>query len=126
MANNIMENKEDQGKLASGINILAGIWLVLSPFILNYANLSTALWNDVIIGAAVLIFAAIREWGSEEETGWSSWTNVVLGIWLILSPFILGFGYHSGALWNNVILGIVVSAFAGWSGSTRYVPRHQM
>jgi len=31
-----------------------------------------------------------------------SWVNILLGIWVILSPFVLGFGQHSMARWSNV------------------------
>ena len=40
----------------------------------------------------------------------SGWVNIVLGIWVIISPFVL---LLSGAvMWNNVILGIIIAAFA--------------
>lgn len=42
---------------------------------------------------------------------WARWANVILGIWLILSPFILGF-VTDQATWNNIIVGFLVLAFA--------------
>lgn len=40
----------------------------------------------------------------------SGWMNFVLGIWVIISPFVL---FLSGAaMWNNVILGIIIAALA--------------
>ncbi len=108
---------DNQVKIASGLNIVAGIWLILAPFILGYSYLSGALWNDIIIGAVVLIMAAVREWGNSEDTTWASWINLVLGIWLIIAPFIIGYSYASAALWNDIIIGIVVAVLAGWSGS---------
>lgn len=35
--------------------------------------------------------------------------NVVLGLWLIASPFALGLAHTTGAIWNNVCVGIVVT-----------------
>ena len=113
----------NQVKVASGLNILAGIWLILSPFILGYSYITGALWNDIIIGAAVLILAAVREWGKTEETTWASWVNLVLGIWLIIAPFVIGYSAESTPLWNDVLLGILVAALAGWSGSAAPVVR---
>lgn len=41
---------------ASWINFLAGIWLILSPFVLG--NFSTqAFWNNIIVGAIVLVLS---------------------------------------------------------------------
>jgi len=42
---------------------------------------------------------------------WARWANVILGIWLILSPFILGF-VTDQATWNNIIVGFLVLVFA--------------
>lgn len=47
---------------------------------------------------------------------WQSWVGVVLGIWLIISPFLLKFA-ESGAKWNSVIVGILVAAAAIWANS---------
>ncbi len=39
--------------------------------------------------------------------GWS-WVNLILGIWTFFSPFILSFSSVRSALWNDVILGIII------------------
>lgn len=48
-----------------------------------------------------------------------SWWSVVLGIWLIISPFVLGFANAPTLLWNNIILGALVCIVAVSSRSTR-------
>lgn len=45
---------------------------------------------------------------------WQLWTLVVLGIWLIVSPFILGYSNVANALWNNIVIGIAVAVIAYW------------
>ena len=90
----------------SWVNILLGIWIIASPFVLGFHSPNT-MWNNIIVGAAVGILALIR-WGMH-QTGWS-WLNLVLGIWLVISPFV--FFLSGAAMWNNVILGIIVAAFA--------------
>ena len=50
------------------------------------------------------------------------WFNVVLGIWLILSPFILGFATRE-ATWNNIIVGFLVLMLA--LSSRREVTPHR-
>jgi len=32
-----------------------------------------------------------------------SWINILLGIWVLISPFVLGFAQAPRAMWNNVI-----------------------
>jgi hypothetical protein len=61
----------------------------------------------MVIGILVGALAIIR-WAMGRP-GWS-WINLFLGIWLVISPFVLVLG--TAAMWNNVILGIIVAAFA--------------
>lgn len=45
---------------------------------------------------------------------WQDWVNIVLGAWMFLSPWILGFaGTQSAAAWTAWILGAAVLVFAG-------------
>ncbi len=41
----------------------------------------------------------------------NSWVNILLGIWVIISPFVLAL-HSSRAVWNNVITGAVVGILA--------------
>jgi hypothetical protein len=91
---------------SSWMNILLGVWVIISPFVLGM-NVPKAIWNNVVAGAVVGILAIIR-W-IMRQSGWS-WVNLLLGIWLVISPFLL---FLSGAaMWNNVILGIIIAALA--------------
>lgn len=91
---------------SSLVNVLLGVWIIISPFALGL-HAPKAVWSNVVTGALVGILAIIR-WGYGQP-GWS-WLNLFLGIWLVISPFVL---VLSGlAMWNDVILGIIVAAFA--------------
>jgi hypothetical protein len=90
----------------SWVNILLGIWVVISPFVLTIHS-PKAVWSNVVTGAVVAILAVLRS--SMHRAGWS-WLNLILGIWLVLSPFVLLAG--GVAMWNNVVLGIIISASA--------------
>jgi len=46
-------------------------------------------------------------------TRWQDWANLVLGVWLILSPWLLGFSGIPSAMWNAVIVGVVVGLIPG-------------
>lgn len=47
----------------------------------------------------------------------ASGINVALGIWLIISPFVLGYTHNDTAKWNDIASGIAVAlvALRGWS-----------
>jgi hypothetical protein len=103
-----------QVQTASGLDVLAGIWLIISPFIIGYGALSGATTNDVILGIVIGILAAIRFFGAY-EAAFISWINVILGIWVLISPWVLGYSTNNGALANNIVMGIIVIILAAWS-----------
>jgi hypothetical protein len=43
---------------------------------------------------------------------WNAWVNLVVGILLIISPFVLGFSSNTTATWTTVIGGIIVAVVA--------------
>lgn len=43
-----------------------------------------------------------------------SWTNVVLGLWLIAAPFLLGYSGLTRAAYEDVLLGIGIASLALW------------
>ena len=96
----------ERSAVSSLVNVLSGFWIIISPFVLGL-HAPKAIWNDVVVGALVGTLAIVR-WAMEQAG--RSWVNLLLGIWLVVSPFVLVLG--TGAMWNNVILGIIVAAFA--------------
>ncbi|HEU0210019.1 MAG TPA: SPW repeat protein [Candidatus Udaeobacter sp.] len=100
-------------KGAGWVSIVLGIWVIISPFLLSFNEISAAMWNNVATGTVVSVIGIIRA-SPPQRREWS-WTNVVLGIWLIISPFGLGF-FDQVALWNNVLVGITI-VLVGWANA---------
>jgi len=95
---------------------IIGLWELVSPFALGYSALTVAMWNAVIVGAVLIVLAvgaALYKEASADRT--LDWINVVLGVWLAISPFALGYTAMVMAMWNNIIVGLVVLALAGWA-----------
>jgi hypothetical protein len=58
---------------------------------------------------------------SYSAAGTPAVVNFILGIWILISPFVLGYSGNISAMWNNVIVGIVIvmiSAFRIWARSS--------
>lgn len=113
------------------LTALLGAWLVLSPFLLteSMAEVSDAmLWNNVIIGASIFLLAAYNYYRMSQ--GYSvnvarSSIVALLGLWMLLSPFIFD-AANQALFWSNVITGLLVSlmaAYNAYAGRETAAPR---
>jgi len=89
--------------------IVLGTWLVFSPFAgIGAANDAAAI-NSYLIGAAVLVFAFTA---LISPAIWQEYTNLLLGFWLIIAPFTLGFTTQLGPMWNQIFVGLLIGGAA--------------
>jgi len=113
-------NSKNSMTWTSWVNAVAGLWLIISPFIIGYAT-AQALWNDIIVGLAVGVVSLVRALSKNmSSTRWIVWLNSILGIWLIIAPFVLVFGMAIEG-WNSVIMGIIVAILGLLGVSTKTV-----
>lgn len=40
---------------------------------------------------------------------WARWLCALLGIWVLLSPWLLQYSDNGGATWSSVIVGVVIA-----------------
>lgn len=107
-----------EARSLAGINFILGIWLIISPWVLNYFT-GEARWDQFATGIAIAVLALIRY--AMPRASWASWLAGLAGIWMIIAPFILNYT-KTAAFWNEIIVGIVVAvlAFANVQSYTRY------
>jgi len=92
---------------------VAGLWLVSAPFLLGYGDVAAAMWNAIIVGTSFMIFglwAALT--GSDSTDRGLNFINAGLGGWLAIAPFVLSYAGTAPALWNDLIIGILVLVVA--------------
>lgn len=100
-------------KWLSGINSVLGAWLVVSPFVLTTTagGLTASNWNNIIIGIAIFLIAGYNYYRQsqmlEASTGSSSLV-ALLGLWMIIAPFVV-FATVGSMFWSNVITGALVT-----------------
>ncbi|HZR46740.1 MAG TPA: SPW repeat protein [Candidatus Manganitrophaceae bacterium] len=41
------------------------------------------------------------------------WVNILLGLWLIVSPFIIGYAGDAAAFWNSEVVGFMMVIITG-------------
>lgn len=91
------------------VNIVAGLGLLLSPWYLGFSSEVYAAWNAWIVGAAVAVIAAAALFAFHEA---EEWVNLVVGLWAVVAPWVLGFSAVTAAMWVHMIAGIVVAVVA--------------
>lgn len=87
---------------------LIGFWLILSPWALYFDRQPTAMGNAVIVGILIVLSEGVT---LVRFRPWEEWVNVALGVWLAISPAVLGIS-NPTAIVNFVVVGIVVAALA--------------
>jgi hypothetical protein len=102
------------GGWASGQNVVFGIWLPFAPFILGHGTDTRLLWHDIGIGLAIILFSMLRT-STAIRHPWPAWVNLVLGGWLVIAPWALGYVHVTGAFWNDTVVGISVILTAALS-----------
>jgi len=97
-----------------GVTLLAGIVAVAALFVIDFTPpegmaLQTVTWNFVIVGLAVIAIAAVALFAYQ---AWEEWIAAALGLWLIASPWALGFNTVPVLMWLAVICGAIIAAMA--------------
>lgn len=111
-------------------NMALGLWTFVSAAFLRHAmanvvfwhSMATAnppegvggasMWSLAIVGVVVTfvaLFAAIA------FRPWLEWLNMALGLWLLVSPWVLDFHASAALRWNAILTGIAVAALAAWA-----------
>ena len=91
------------------IDIAAGALLAASPWIFGFRSESAASWNAWISGVviAALAIAALVAFAE-----WEEWLNLVVGIWVAISPWLVNFSASNDATLVQVAVGAVVAIVA--------------
>ena len=100
-------------KLFDVANLILGAILFFSPWVFAYpAGLQSQNAQTSGIAIVMLSIAALAAFAV-----WEEWLNLVVGLWVIVSPWVLGF-QGATAMNVHVIIGVIVAALAAielWS-----------
>jgi hypothetical protein len=108
---------------AASLGILTGLWVALSPFFLvlqhggGNANVADLIAGLAVAGSGVVAVASRHGFGSLQ------FGSLVLGVWVIISSFILDakFTIATPMFWSNTLAGavLVILAAAGLAAVRR-------
>ena len=90
------------------IQFLLGLWLLASPYFLEFTIYSEPRMNVGLVAPMVILFALMRL-AVSPGWFWVSWVNVLFGIWLAISPFAFGLSHITDLMLNFVIVGLLLA-----------------
>jgi hypothetical protein len=96
-------------KGASWVNLVLGIWFLFAPWAMQFAGAAAA--NSIVFGFLVLVVAAASLSVEPQNHTWA-WMNLVLGAWVFISPWAVGFAFLPAAFWNSFVVGTAIVVFA--------------
>ncbi|HEY2664997.1 MAG TPA: SPW repeat protein, partial [Candidatus Binataceae bacterium] len=106
----------DMKRLRDLLITVLGLWLMMSPRILHFAaSHSDAVWNTWLLGAAIILVTAVSRYLVDTRSPWQDMATAALGLWLMISPWVLGFAAHMTERSNSIITGFLVTVLALWA-----------
>ena len=89
-----------------------GAWLMASPFALAFWREIGSRSLDFVCSGALVIALAV--YALRRRSLWSDWALFIVGLWMIGSPWLLGFAFSRPALGDSVAAGAGVALLAVW------------
>jgi len=86
------------------INLLLGVWLIVAA--IARGAMGVVMTNDVILGVLLIGFSWWMLAAFVPPVG-AAWFEMLCGIWLIVSPFVLGYSRVQMSMGNDVVVGII-------------------
>jgi hypothetical protein len=96
-------------------NAVLGAWLLISPWALGYSDDTGAMVNAGLVGLALMALALGAVLMPQT---WEEWSEAALALWLIVSPWALGFSGIDNAMFAAVGTGAVILALSLWALAT--------
>lgn len=95
------------------LNLILGVWVLISPWALGFASMTGAMWTGVVMGILLIIGSAWTLYQPDRRQ--VEWVNLVLGIVLFVAPWVVAYQGAAAAAWNSWILGAVVALIAAYT-----------
>jgi hypothetical protein len=105
-----MNTANDRTDTAFNItNVALGVILIAAPWLLGFTGEVWASRNAWFSGGVVVLLALLA---LVRTYDWEEWLNVIAGLWITASPWLLWFEDVAPARWTHVIIGLCIIVFA--------------
>lgn len=113
-------SRQTQRNLPDWLTLAAALWLFLTPFVGISDVTVYAAYNAFSAAMAIGLVALLNLFVPQP---YGEAFNLTFGLWLIASPWVLGFGdVYGPATWNATLVGALVVVLAVWALDARTWP----
>jgi|WetSurMetagenome_2_1015567.scaffolds.fasta_scaffold382971_1 hypothetical protein len=100
------------------VNLAMGMWMLVAPMFIVFsrihgtASIWTAMWTSWLFGGVIIFYS---ESANHFRQPWKETFHVIIGLCLMISPWILGYATEVAFTRNAVIIGLATTALAIWT-----------
>ena len=96
------------------VSLVLGVILFIAPWVFGTAARGTSSWDAWVVGVIGVVLALLALALISTSTIFE-WISLILGVWLFISPWVLGFAALGSAAWVAWIIGILFVIVNGWT-----------
>jgi hypothetical protein len=91
--------------------LLAGLYFAISPWVVHFSGTSPNLMvNNLILGITIALLGLGLTTAPRRMYS-LCWAMSAIGVWMIISPWVVARGADAGIIANNVVVGAVTCLF---------------
>lgn len=98
------------------LNLALAVILFVSPWIIGFTGETLATWTAWVTGLVIAVVSVSAMFVRSAK--WEDVASLVVGIWAMAAPWLLGFATVTTALWAHVVVGALLAVLAAgevWS-----------
>lgn len=115
----VMSRLQERETVPDVYNLFLAAVLFISPWLFKLTNSQGKI--DLWITSAIIVVLSLAAMIAYRD--WEEWLNVLMGAWLIVSPWLLGFP-HTRAMHLSIGFGVVIVLLALLDLFLHYEKRH--
>ncbi|GAA0903173.1 MULTISPECIES: SPW repeat protein [Streptomyces violaceusniger group] len=91
--------------------LLAGLYFAISPWVVHFSGTSPNLMvNNLILGITIALLGLGLTTAPRRMYS-LCWAMSAMGVWMIISPWVVARGADAGVIVNNVVVGAITCLF---------------
>jgi hypothetical protein len=99
------------------VAFVLGAWLYISPWVLGFSDAGKVATNAWIFGIIIALLALSAIFAYQR---WEEWLTAAIGVWVFISPWVLGAVSNARILWSSLVVGALLVILALWSSSLEH------